>query len=174
MHWPWTRTQVCCTSCSINSIKTAKLCSPSCAKHGQKHTRKLTLQTVPSACTTPYSYDCISASLVLHSTMLSAKAVVCSLVCNMRMLYRLSRSTDLMLAMPDAGLCTWCTQVGASASALPMHALSSAGSLAWRAGRAAMAGLATLMATQQGSAAFLAALHMLAACKQNMFRARSS
>lgn len=73
-----------------------------------------------------------------------------------------------MLALPDAGLCTGCTQVSAPASALSMDTLSSAGSLAWRAGGAAMTWLATLMATQQGSAAFLAAPHMLAACKGNV------
>ena len=51
-----------------------------------------------------------------------------------------------------------------------MYALSSAGSLAGRTGKATMAWLATLMATQQESAAFLAALHVLAACKGNMFQ----
>lgn len=45
-----------------------------------------------------------------------------------------------------------------------MQALSSASLLAWRACGSAMTVLATLVATQQGSAACLLALQMLAAC----------
>ena len=73
-----------------------------------------------------------------------------------------------MLAMPDAGLCTGRTGVSAQASAVPMDALSSAGPLAGGAGGAPMAGLATLMPTQQGSAACLLALQMRAACEHKM------
>lgn len=68
-----------------------------------------------------------------------------------------------MLAVPDAGLSTGGAWVGAQASAVPMHALCSASPLAGGACGAAMAGLATLMAAQQGSAACLPALQVLAA-----------